>query len=41
MKKLVLLFGIGLAVLIGCKTNTSLNNDKTLVIASNQKVIAM
>jgi Cu-Zn family superoxide dismutase len=37
MKKLVLLFGIGLAVLIGCKTNTSLNNDKTLVIAFEPK----
>jgi Cu-Zn family superoxide dismutase len=37
MKKLVLLFGIGLAVLIGCKTNTAINNDKTLVVAFESK----
>jgi hypothetical protein len=28
MKKLVVLFGIVLAVLIGCKTGTILSNDK-------------
>lgn len=32
MKKLLLLVGIVLAVLIGCKTNSALNLDKVLVI---------
>lgn len=37
MKKLLLLFGILLAVLIGCKTSSALNPEKILVIAFEPK----
>lgn len=37
MKKLLLLIGIVLAVLIGCKTNSALNPEKILVIAFESK----
>jgi Cu-Zn family superoxide dismutase len=39
MKKLVVLFGIVLAVLIGCKTGTILSNDKILVVVFEPKAI--
>jgi Cu-Zn family superoxide dismutase len=41
MKKLVVLFGIVLAVLIGCKTGTILSNDKILVVVFEPKAIAL
>ena len=37
MKKLVVLFGIVLVVLIGCKTGTILSNDKVLVVVFEPK----
>lgn len=37
MKKLILIFGIGLAILIGCKTGTTLKNDKILVVVFEPK----
>jgi hypothetical protein len=40
MKKLVVLFGIVLAVLIGCKTGTILSNDK-IVVVFEPKAIAL